>query len=92
MQQLGTIIVLTSEEACSLVYRYLCSGLDEERRRRLAQYRAQFTATGLGSNSWHVFTWLAGFGQWHVSCHEGTPEIKPADAVARRSLWGFEQN
>lgn len=92
MQQLGTISVLTSEEACSLVYRYLCSGLDEERRRRLAQYRAQFTATGLCGNCWQVFTWLAGFGQWHVSSYGAKPEIKPVDAVARRSLWGFEQN
>jgi hypothetical protein len=92
MQQLGTISVLTSQEACSLVYDYLCSGLDEDRRHRLAQYRAQFTATGLGSNGWHVFTWLAGFGQWHVSGHGARPEIKPADDVARRSLWQFEQN
>ena len=92
MQQSSMISVLASQEACSLVYHYLYSRLDVGRRHRLAQHRAQFTATGLCGNGWQVFTWLAGFGQWHVSSHGAKPEIKPADAVARRSLWEFEQN
>ncbi|OGO03526.1 MAG: hypothetical protein A2Y72_06255 [Chloroflexi bacterium RBG_13_53_26] len=90
MQQVSTASVLTSGEACSLVYHYLYHRLDGGRRHRLAKYRSQFTATSLGSHRWHVFTWLASFGQWNVN--GATPAMEPVDAIARRLNWEFEQS
>ena len=95
MQQASKTSVLTANEACSLVYNYLYYRLDEGRRYRLAKYRTQFTATCLGSNSWHVFTWLAGLGQWNVDGVNGNgamPAMEPVDTIARRLNWEFEQN
>jgi len=92
MQQVSTASILTSGEACSLVYHHLYHRLDGGRRYRLARYQAQFTAVSLGSNSWHVFTWLAGFGQWNVDGNGVTPTIEPTDAIAGRLNWEFEQS
>jgi hypothetical protein len=95
MQQASKTSVLTPNEACSLVYNHFYYRLDEGRRHRLAKYRTQFTATCLGSNSWHVFTWLAGLGQWNVNGVNGNgamPAMQPVDTIARRLNWEFEQN
>jgi hypothetical protein len=92
MQQVSTASVLTSGEACSLVYHYLYHRLDGGRRYRLAKYRSQFTATSLGSHRWHVFTWLASFGQWNVSYNGATLFMEPVDVIARRLNWEFEQS
>ncbi len=92
MRHSSTVRGLTSQEACTLVYQYLYTRLDVGQRQRLVQHRAQLTATGLCGNCWQVSTWLAGFGQWHISTYGAKPEVKPADATARRSLWQLEQN
>ena len=94
MQQVSTASVLTSGEACSLVYHYLYHRLEGGRRYRLARYRSQFTATSLSRHRWHVFTWLAGFGQWNVNGNGNgaTPAIEPVDTIARRLNWEFEQS
>lgn len=92
MQQVSTAGFLTSGEACSLVYQYLYHKLDRSRRRWLARYHSQFTATSMGSNRWHVFTWLAGFGQWKVTYNGATLFMEPVDTIARRLNWEFEQS
>ncbi len=92
MEQVSTASLLTSGEACSLVYQNLYHRLDQGRRRWLARYHGQFTATSLGSNRWHVFTWLAGFGQWNVSYNGATLFMEPVDTIAKRLNWEFEQS